>query len=441
MLYWALLSIPIILEVSPTTIEPGYTHIDLARNILSIQGSSSEKKKFAFMAGAISSSWEHVLFDTLYNSTGGSTINLFKGAAELDVPIVNINQHNIDKLNISEPNIERSIKNAVEQGYTVFAPMNFIRIGKVKMYGWLVLDPATGANAWMIADELGTVINGGSTEKQELNEILDKAKEKNIEEFFTDLGKESVWDTMIESIQRAIEENRQLTVEEKRFVDDALKEIGTVETDGNTDVEDSLSLWDRFRTPFAIGRGIVNDRIKTQAKKTEQEVEEIRGIRDALKNSVRTLKGWVTRYINMGDIEKATEAEKKYMNLDSVVDDLSDILVDKETKLVTQKTAAKAITGLGALVVASDSAADIEDDFANRRWDKFVVDTASCYVRVVNSIAWDVAEIGSGFLATGATVGASIFIDETIKKGTEYIKTKLDKPPVEKDEQVIELGD
>jgi hypothetical protein len=74
----------------PVTIEPSYTHIDLAKNTLSVQGNKKKKRNFVFMAGVISSSWEHALFETHFNSRATSAVNIIGEAAKLGIPVYHI---------------------------------------------------------------------------------------------------------------------------------------------------------------------------------------------------------------------------------------------------------------------------------------------------------------------------------------------------------------
>jgi len=148
----------------PADISESFSHIDVVRNILSVQGDKDKKRTFTQLAGGISSSWESQLFSLLGNTTGISTVDILSVAAERGIAIQYLTSSNIAKLDqLSIPTTAKeAIRNAVNQGYDVYVPVRTLTIGNWTGVGWLVVDPATGANAWMISDDLGNVIHGGT---------------------------------------------------------------------------------------------------------------------------------------------------------------------------------------------------------------------------------------------------------------------------------------
>jgi hypothetical protein len=148
----------------PTTITEGYSHIDVIRNILSIQGRNDMKLAFAIQAGSFSSIWESKIFELFYNVSGISTANILEIANQNGIPIYYLNSGNIEvisQLDLPEK-VRESIFSFVNNGYEVYVPSRQITRDGWTGVGWLVIDPATGASAWMLSDELGTIINGGS---------------------------------------------------------------------------------------------------------------------------------------------------------------------------------------------------------------------------------------------------------------------------------------
>jgi|Deesub1362B_J571_1020462.scaffolds.fasta_scaffold00575_6 hypothetical protein len=169
----------------PTAIEPSFAHIDVARNVLSLQGDKDLRRAFALMAGGISSSWEKQAFEYFYNASGVSTVNIFEIAARGGVPIYRITSANADKIETLEipATAREAIRNAVNQGLEVLVPARSLVIGNWTGVGWLVIDPTTGANAWMIGDDLGNVIHGGSGETYSQKEYYESRQPNSVENY------------------------------------------------------------------------------------------------------------------------------------------------------------------------------------------------------------------------------------------------------------------
>jgi hypothetical protein len=152
----------------PTTLEPGFARIDVARNVLSLQGDTGTERAFALLAGGISSSWEGTAFDLFYNTTGISTVDIFEAATSQGVRVYHISSVNIERLDqLALPvNVRESIRASIALGYEVFAPARQLSIENWTGVGWLVIDHATGASAWMIGDELGVIVHGAAGDAQ-----------------------------------------------------------------------------------------------------------------------------------------------------------------------------------------------------------------------------------------------------------------------------------
>ncbi len=169
----------------PVNIDPSFARIDVARNVLSLQGDREVERAFALLAGGISSSWESTAFDLNYDTMGISTVDAFEAAVSQGVRIHRVNPINVESLDqLSLPaNVKESIRASVGQGYEVFVPERQLNIGNWTGLGWLVVDPATGASAWMIGDELGTVVHGATGDAQSDKEYYEPRQPNSVSNY------------------------------------------------------------------------------------------------------------------------------------------------------------------------------------------------------------------------------------------------------------------
>ena len=149
---------------SPYYVKSKGMNIDVDRDIysaFSIDGTRANEKAFMMSSGTIGSALEHAIFEQLYNVSSVSTIKILNVASTQGIPIFSINRSNVGevlpKLELS-PSVKDAIINAVNSGKVVIAPQREITHYNWTGAGWIVLDPETGAGAYMISGGLA----GGS---------------------------------------------------------------------------------------------------------------------------------------------------------------------------------------------------------------------------------------------------------------------------------------
>lgn len=139
--------------------------IDVDRNIYSPfgkHGNSDNAKSFMLSSGSIGSTLEHAIFEQLYNVSSVSTTKIMEVANQQGIPIYTINQTNINnilpKLNVSQE-VKEGIQSAVGSGKIVTIPKKNVQYYNWSGIGWIVMDPDSGAGAYMISGGLA----GGET--------------------------------------------------------------------------------------------------------------------------------------------------------------------------------------------------------------------------------------------------------------------------------------
>jgi len=149
---------------SPYDLDIAGLNIDVDRNVytvLSESGSSEEARSFMLTSGSVGSALEHSIFEQLYSVPSVSTVKILQVASEQGLKIYNINASNVDvvlpRLQVSQE-VKDAIRNAVAQGREVTIPERNIQYYNWTGVGYIVLDPETGAGAYMISGGLA----GGS---------------------------------------------------------------------------------------------------------------------------------------------------------------------------------------------------------------------------------------------------------------------------------------
>ncbi len=149
---------------SPYDLDIAGLNIDVDRDIyipLSKSGNSEEARGFMLTSGSIGSALEHGIFEQLYSVPSVSAIKILQLTSEQGVPIYNINASNVEailpRLQVSQE-VKDAIRNAVAQGREVIIPERNIQYYNWTGVGYIVLDPETGAGAYMISGGLA----GGS---------------------------------------------------------------------------------------------------------------------------------------------------------------------------------------------------------------------------------------------------------------------------------------
>ncbi len=131
-------------------------------SVTSLNGDDSVSKKYMLSTGILGSLYESVVWEELTGEESISTISILAKAQENDIDILNISTLNLDsglnELHTDETTKQEIIK-AVNEGKTVIIPTENTVIGDWHGTGYILLDRATGAGAYMISGGL----NGGCT--------------------------------------------------------------------------------------------------------------------------------------------------------------------------------------------------------------------------------------------------------------------------------------
>lgn len=141
--------------------------IDVKRDVSAViarDGNDEMAKRYMLTTGFYGSSLENGIFEEVMKTKGVSAIALLRVANDTGVPIYYISKSNlsttIPKLSLPANDLQ-DIRNAVNAGKVVYAPQRTIQYAGYSGIGYLVLDPATGAGAYLISGGLG-VLHGGS---------------------------------------------------------------------------------------------------------------------------------------------------------------------------------------------------------------------------------------------------------------------------------------
>jgi transglutaminase-like putative cysteine protease len=141
--------------------------IDVDRNIKTafpIDGDMQRKKDFMIVSGLGTSAWENMILQLFFGIPSVSAIKLLKIASQQNIPIYTIDSSNIStilpQLQVVS-GVKSDIENAVNAGKKVVVSKTNIQYNDWNGAGYIILDPTTGAGAYMISGGL----SGGGTSK------------------------------------------------------------------------------------------------------------------------------------------------------------------------------------------------------------------------------------------------------------------------------------
>ena len=121
---------------------------------LSQNGNKSREKAFMMLTGQKGSELEAQVLREYFDAPAISTATIFEMAYQMDIPIYHINSSNVNSLlpalNISDDDKDK-ILHYVNQGLEVYVPGRNININGWNGTGYYVIDPETGAMAYMIS--------------------------------------------------------------------------------------------------------------------------------------------------------------------------------------------------------------------------------------------------------------------------------------------------
>jgi len=142
---------------SPYSVEYGGVGLDVDRNIYSvhaIRGNIESERGFMLKSGVIGSSLEHTILEQILGIEAISAVKIIQIANNMGVPVYRINESNVNeilpKLQVSEA-VKSGVQNAVASGLIVTIPERDIDYGSWTGIGYIVLDPESGAGAYMIS--------------------------------------------------------------------------------------------------------------------------------------------------------------------------------------------------------------------------------------------------------------------------------------------------
>jgi hypothetical protein len=132
----------------------------IMQGVFSKDGNMDSVKQYMLSSGMYSSILEHSVPERLYSQptepvTGMSAAKALKLANDQGIPIYTVNQSNISSilpvLQIGAE-VKSDIANAVNAGKIVIIPKTSIVFNGWTGYGYIIVDPVTGAGAYMISN-------------------------------------------------------------------------------------------------------------------------------------------------------------------------------------------------------------------------------------------------------------------------------------------------
>ena len=173
----AIVSIDVSVEYvfgTPLKVSLSSLGFDVDRNIhlpIPIDGNLNKKKEFMILSGMTSSFYEHKVLEEIYNVDSVSAIKIIQIANEREVPVYTLNSGNIssyiNSLQVSS-DVKTDILNTINAGMEVTIPQQELRINDWFGTGYIVMNPQTGAGAYMISGGLA----GGSTTLSGMSTVL-----------------------------------------------------------------------------------------------------------------------------------------------------------------------------------------------------------------------------------------------------------------------------
>jgi hypothetical protein len=131
----------------------------LMQTVFSKDGNVDKVKQYMLTSGSVSSASENILPEQMYSTTGNkvqgiSTLKALQMANSQGIPIYTIDQTNIatvlPQLQIDDE-VKNDIANAVNAGKKVIVSKSNITLNGWTGCGYLIIDPVTGAGAYMIS--------------------------------------------------------------------------------------------------------------------------------------------------------------------------------------------------------------------------------------------------------------------------------------------------
>jgi murein DD-endopeptidase MepM/ murein hydrolase activator NlpD len=180
-------NVPRAVNISGLFIDVDYNISTLA----DITGDQTKVRRFQILSGTTSSALEHTMFETIIGAEAVSAIKALQIANVQGIPIYRIDSNNISTilpiLQLSSE-VKTDIQNAVQTGKVVTVSEQNIQLNDWNGVGYIILDPVTGAGAYMIngisgghlttvTSALQSLINAGKMTKDEAKKfILDHKK-------------------------------------------------------------------------------------------------------------------------------------------------------------------------------------------------------------------------------------------------------------------------
>jgi transglutaminase-like putative cysteine protease len=149
---------------SPVSFDLSGLFVDVDRHVYSgfgKDGDVNSTRTFMQASGQIGSALEHSIFEQLFNVSSVSAMRVLQIANAEGVPIYTINENNINEIlpKLQLPSsIKEGIRNSVDSGMIVTVPERNVQLNNWHGAGWIVIDPTSGAGAYMISGGLA----GGS---------------------------------------------------------------------------------------------------------------------------------------------------------------------------------------------------------------------------------------------------------------------------------------
>jgi transglutaminase-like putative cysteine protease len=149
----------------PFSVKASGMGIDVDRDIISpasLDGDPVKRTQFVLASGMRGSGLENVIFEQIYQLEAISAVKALQIANERGIPIYSINEGNLSYIlgNLELSNeVKMDISNAVNTGKVVMVPKKNLQLKDWNGVGYIVIDPNTGAGAYMISGGLA----GGAT--------------------------------------------------------------------------------------------------------------------------------------------------------------------------------------------------------------------------------------------------------------------------------------
>lgn len=130
--------------------------------MISLSGDKDAPRAYMLVTGMLSSQYESTIWEELTGYESVSTMSVLAKAQEENIDLLLLSKNNLDteiaKLNTDETT-KQTVINAVNSGKVVTIPAEDVDIDDWHGTGYIVMNPETGAGAYMISGGL----NGGSS--------------------------------------------------------------------------------------------------------------------------------------------------------------------------------------------------------------------------------------------------------------------------------------